>query len=138
MGEVAVSAARDTATASAPARGAADSPSTAAQALAFVRAGLDWLASADAKVLTGAERADCLRALAAAESVQLAATAKVLSAFDAAEDYVADGQGGPWAWLRWQTRLTRQAAASAMAWTRRLARHQAVARALAAGTISVS
>ena len=116
----------------------AASPSNAAQALALVQAGLDWLASADATELTGAERADCLRALAAAESVHLAATAKVLSAFDAAEDYIADGQGGPWGWLRWQTRLTRQAAVTAMAWTRRLAAHRAVAEALAAGALSVS
>ena len=113
-------------------------PSTSAEALALVGAGLDWLASADATKLTGAERADCLRALAAAESVHLAATAKVLSAFDAAEDYIADGQGGPWAWLRWQTRLTRQAAVTAMAWTRRLAAHRAVAEALAVGALSVS
>jgi hypothetical protein len=108
------------------------------QALAFIRAGLDWLASADATELTGAERAECLRALAQAESVHLAATARILSAFDAAEDYVADGQGGPRAWLRWQTRLTRPAAATTMAWTRRLAAHAAVARALAAGDLSVS
>jgi hypothetical protein len=70
--------------------------------------------------------------------VHLAATANIVSAFDAAEDYVADGQGGPRALLRWQARLTRQAAATTMAWTRRLAAHPAVAQALAAGDISVS
>jgi hypothetical protein len=113
-------------------------PQTAAQALACVRNGLDWLAAADATELTGAERADLLRALAAAESVHLAATARVLSAFDHAEDYAADGQGGPRTWLAWQTRATRPAAGAAMAWTRRLAAHPAVAGALAAGSISVS
>ncbi len=117
---------------------AAAGPATSAEALAFVRAGLDWLAAADATDLTCAERAGVLRGLAAAESVHLAATAKVLSAFDAAEDYAADGQAGPRAWLRWQTRLTRPAAAATMAWARRLAAHPHVAQALATGTLSVS
>jgi len=122
--------------------GAAAGPSaglsSAADALAAVRAGLDWLAATDATDLTGAERADVLRALAAAEAVQLAATARVLSAFDAAEDYAADGQGGPRAWLAWQARMTRPAAGAAMAWARRLGVHRQVAAALAAGSISVS
>ena len=61
-------------------------PASAAQAVALVRNGLDWLAAADARELTGAERAEVLRGLAAAESVQLAATSRVLSAFAAAED----------------------------------------------------
>src|SRR5215467_8131390 len=113
-------------------------PSTAAEALAAVQAGLDWLAGADATGLTGTERADVLRGLATAESVHLAATAKVLSAFDAAEDYAADGQGGPRAWLRWQTRVSRPTAAATMAWARRLAARRQVAEALAAGQLSVS
>jgi Domain of unknown function (DUF222) len=112
--------------------------SSAAQALALVRAGLDWLASADATELTGAERAEVLRGLAAAESVQLAAAAKVLAAVDAAQDYTADGQGGPRAWLRWQARVTRPAAAAAMAWARRLAARAHIAAALAAGQLSPS
>src|SRR5215469_11364073 len=116
----------------------AASPSNAAQALALVQAGLDWLASADATELTGTERADCLRGLAQAESVQLAATSRIVSAFDAAEDYAADGQGGPRAWLRWQTRVSRPAAAAAMAWARRLAARQHIAGALAAGQLSPS
>ncbi len=138
MGYMIASAASATVGDSQAGREAAVCPSTSAQALAFIRAGLDWLASTDATDLTGAERTDCLRALSQAESVHLAATANILSAFDAAEDYVADGQGGPRAWLRWQGRLTRQAAATTMAWTRRLAAHPAVAQALAAGDISVS
>jgi hypothetical protein len=113
-------------------------PSTSAEALAFVRAGLDWLAAADATHLTGAERADCLRGLAAAESVHLAATARIVSAFDAAEDYASDGQGGPRAWLAWQTRVSRPAAATTMAWARRLAARPHVAGALAAGMLSPS
>jgi hypothetical protein len=113
-------------------------PGTAAEALALVRNGLDFLAAADPAELTGAERAEVLRGLAAAESVHLAATARVVSAFDAAEDYAADGQGGPRTWLCWQTRTTRPAAAAVLAWTRRLAAHPAVAGALQAGSVSPS
>ena len=113
-------------------------PSTSAEALAFVRAGLDWLAAADAAELTGAERADCLRGLAACESVALAAVSGIARAFDVAEDYALDGQFGSRAWLAWQARMTRPAAGAAMAWSRRLAAHRAVAEALAAGQLSVS
>jgi hypothetical protein len=79
-----------------------------------------------------------LRGLAAAESVHLAATSRVLRAFDAAEDYAADGQAGPRAWLAWQTRVTRPAAGAALAWARRLAARRQVAGALAAGSMSAS
>ena len=113
-------------------------PSTSAEALALVRAGLDWLASADATDLTGAERADCLRGLAACESVHLAAASRIARAFDVAEDYIADGQFGSRGWLAWQARMTRPAAGAAMAWSRRLAAHEDVAEALAAGALSVS
>jgi hypothetical protein len=73
---------------------AADGFASAAHALDAVRAGLDYLATADPAELTGAEQADCLRRLAAAESVQQAVAAKVLGAFDAAGAYAADGQAG--------------------------------------------
>ncbi len=109
-----------------------------AQALAAVRAGLDYLAAADPAGLTGAEQADCLRGLAAAESVHLAATARMLAAFDAAGSYAADGQAGAKAWLRWQTRITRPAAGAAIGWMRRLAAHPPVAGALAAADLSPS
>jgi hypothetical protein len=109
-----------------------------AQALDAVRAGLDYLATADPAELTGAEQADCLRGLAAAESVQLAVTAKVLTAFDAGGAYTADGQAGPKAWLRWQTRITRPAAGAAMGWMRRLSAHPVVAAALARAELSPS
>src|SRR5215469_18916317 len=118
--------------------GTAVGPSNAAEAVALVRSGLDWLASVDASELTGTERADCLLALSVAESVQLAATSRIASAFDAGLDYTADGQGGSPAWLRWQARMTRPAAGAVMAWSRRLAARTQVAGALAAGQISVS
>ena len=108
------------------------------QALTSVRAGLAYLAAADVAGLNSAEQADCLRGLAATESVQLAAAAKVLAAFDAARGYSADGQAGPKAWLRWQTRMTRPAAGAAMGWMRRLRAHPAVAAGLARAELSPS
>lgn len=113
-------------------------PASAAQALAAVREGLAYLAAANASELTAAEQADCLRSLAAAESVHLAATARILRAFDSSDGFVSDGQATAKAWLRWQTRITRPAAGAATAWMRRLAAHPAVAAALAAGQLSPS
>ena len=113
-------------------------PSTAAQALAFARAGLGYLAAADAADLTGSERADLLRGLAAAESQQLAAKSAVLAGFDRAGDCAADGQASAKSWLVWQARVSRAAAGAAVAWARRLQAHPRVHAALARGEISPS
>jgi hypothetical protein len=113
-------------------------PTTAAQAVAMARAGLAWLAAADATSLTGAEQAECLRGLERAEAVHTAARAKVLAAFCSSGGYEDDGHGSAKTWLKWQTRITPGAAAGAMGWIRRLARHRAVGDALAAGRISAS
>ena len=111
---------------------------TPAEALAAVRSGLAFLATADATALTVAEQADCLRGLAACESVQLAAAARMLAAFSAGGGHAADGQVSVRSWLRWQTRTTRAAAGAAAKWMRRLQAHPAVAAALAAGAVSPS
>ncbi len=113
-------------------------PADAAQALAFAQAGLEFLAIADPAGLTGDERAALLRGLAACESVHLAAKSAVLAGFDRAGDHLADGQPTSRTWLRWQVRITRAAAGAAMAWSRRLHAHPAVAAALAAARISPS
>ena len=96
-----------------------------------------WPAT-DAAGLTAAEQADCLRALEAAEAAHTAARARVLAAFHAGNGCQDDGHGSAKSWLRWQTRITTNAAATAMAWMRRLAAHPAVAGALAAGELSPS
>jgi Domain of unknown function (DUF222)/HNH endonuclease len=113
-------------------------PANAGEALAAVRAGLEYLAAADATELTTDEEADCIRGLAAAESVHVAAAARLLGAFDAANGYAAYGQISARQWLRWQTRVTKAAAASSTAWMRRLTSHPAVADALAATRVSPS
>ena len=113
-------------------------PSCAADAVAMARAGLAWLAGADAASMPAAEQGDCLRALEQAEAVHTAARARVLAAFHAGDGCHDDGHGSAKMWLRWQTRISTGAAGGAMAWMRRLAAHPAVAGALAAGDISVS
>ena len=113
-------------------------PSTAADAVAMARAGLAALARIDAAALTAAEQADCLRALEQAEAAHTAARARVLAAFQAGGGFEDDGHGSAKSWLRWQTRITANAAATAMAWMRRLGAHPAVAGALAAGDLSPS
>jgi Domain of unknown function (DUF222) len=113
-------------------------PTTAAQAVAMARAGLTWLAAADATALTGAEQAECLRGLERAEAVHTAARANVLAAFCSGGGYEDDGHGSAKTWLRWQTRITSGAASGALGWMRRLTRHPVIGAALAAGRVSVS
>jgi len=113
-------------------------PATAADAVAMALAALAALAAVDAAALTAAEQADCLRALEQAESAHTAARARVLAAFHADGGFEDDGHGSAKTWLRWQTRVTKNAAASAMAWMRRLNAHPAIADALAAGGLSPS
>lgn len=113
-------------------------PSCAADAVAMARTALRWLASADVASLPAAVQGDCLQALAEAESLHLAARTRVLTAYRAQGGYEEDGHGSAATWLTWQTRVTSGAATAAVAWTRRLAAHPAVATALAGGGISVS
>jgi len=88
-------------------------------ALAAMEAALAFLARADAASLTVAEQAACLRGLTRVESAHTAAQARVLTAFTAQAGYELDGHGGPRAWLVWQARITRGAAAGALGWARR-------------------
>ena len=113
-------------------------PSSTAQALAMVRAGLGYIASCDAASLGTPVLAEALIGLEQAEAQHTAARAKMLAAFSAQQGHHADGQYGPAAWLRAFTRVTNGAATGAVKWARRLAAHPALADALAAGQLSVS
>jgi hypothetical protein len=113
-------------------------PCSAADAVAMVLAGLAFLASADMACVPAAALAEWLRGLERAGSMHTAARARALSAFAGQHGFEDDGQGSAGAWLAWQARVTRGAAAGAVAWARRLAAHPAVAGALAAGEISAS
>ena len=68
---------------------------SAADALEVVRAGLRFVAAADATAMTGAERAACLRGLEQADAAATAARTSVLGAFGAGQDYVEDGDYSP-------------------------------------------
>jgi hypothetical protein len=121
-----------------PLAAATPAPANAAGALAAIHAGLAYLATADAAGLTTEEQADCIRALAAAESIHVAASARVLAAFDATSGFAAYGQISARQWLRWQTRVTNAAAAADAIWVRRLVAHPAIADGLTAARISPS
>jgi hypothetical protein len=110
-----------------------------AQALAFLKAGLEYLAHADAAEWGEGVQADCLRALAVAESRQAAAHARILTAFSVPGGGLAgDGHRSARVWLTWQTAATRRAASVKVGWMRRLQAHPAVEAALAGGSVSVS
>jgi Domain of unknown function (DUF222)/HNH endonuclease len=113
-------------------------PVSAAGAVAMAQAALAFLANANMASVPAAAQADCLRGLERIESLHTAARAGTLAAFMASGGHEDDGQGSAGAWLRWQTRVTKGAAAGAVAWARRLAAHPAVGGALAAGGISAS
>jgi hypothetical protein len=114
------------------------SPASADEAMALVRAGLAYLATADARSLPADTQAGLLRDLEKAESQHTAARARVLSAFCAAGAYELDACRSPRSWLAWQTRITSGAAGGAIGWMRRLDAHPRVADALAAEEISES
>jgi hypothetical protein len=109
------------------------------RALACLSAGLDFLAHADAGSWPAGVQADCLRALAVAQSRQTAAHARVLAAFSVPGGGLnGDGHRSPRVWLTWQAQATRRAAAGQVAWMRDLQAHPVIAAALAAGQLSVS
>jgi hypothetical protein len=78
-------------------------PASAAEAMNMVRAGLEYLAAADATALTAEEQGRCLRGLEQVTSVLTAARSSVLGAFTAGQGYAADAMtlckkrcGGCW------------------------------------------
>jgi hypothetical protein len=111
---------------------------SATDALAVVRAGLRFLATADATQMTAAERAACLRGLEQADAAASAARTSMLGAFDAGQDYIDDGDYSPFSWLLHRTQVTRGTAADHTGWVKRAAAHPAVHAALAAEAISKS
>ncbi len=113
-------------------------PSSTAQALAMVSAGLGYLAGCDAADLGTAAQAEALVGLEHAEAQHTAARARILAAFSSQGGFQADGQYGAKSWLRAFTKITSGAAARATGWARRLQAHPVIAGALAAGQLSAS
>jgi hypothetical protein len=113
-------------------------PVSVGAALVTLERALDALNAADVASVPAVVQAQALRALERAEAKHTAARARVLAAFTAQDGYEDDGQGSARMWLRWQTRVTRAAAAGAVGWMRRLAAHPVIAASLAEGQISAS
>ena len=113
-------------------------PTSASEALDMVRAGLGYLAAADATAMAAETQARCLQALEQAQSVGTAARTSILAAFTSGQGYAADADYSPRAWLIHQTRITKGAAVGYTAWVRRAAAHPEIAAALAGGEVSES
>jgi len=113
-------------------------PACAREALDMVRAGLGYLAAADAAQLSAATQAECLRELEQADAVATAARALFLAAFTAGQGYAADADYSARAWLIHKTRISKGAAVARTAWARRALTHPRVVAALAAEELSES
>ena len=111
---------------------------SAREAAEVVRAGLGFLAAADATQLTAETQAECLQMLEQVTAMGTAARTSILAAFTSAQGYCADADYSPRAWLINKTRITKGAAVSYTAWVRRAAAHPLVADTLAAGELSES
>ncbi|HEX5300096.1 MAG TPA: DUF222 domain-containing protein [Streptosporangiaceae bacterium] len=108
------------------------------EAMDMVRAGLAFVAVADAAELSTEEQAEILRGLERANSVAAAARTSVLGAFTAGKGYAADADYSARAWLMHQTGITQGASGSHTAWVKRAARHPAINAALAEEELSES
>ena len=111
---------------------------SAREAAETVRAGLGFLAAADATAMAAETQAQCLQILEQATSMSTAARASIMAAFTSGQGYAADADYSPRAWLINRTRITKGAAVAYTAWARRAAAHPRVAQALAGGEISES
>jgi len=114
----------------------ATAPATAREALDMVRAGLGYLAAADAAQLATATQAECLRELEQDAAALTAARAWILAAFTAGQGHAGDGDYSAVSWLIHRTGITRGAAVGHIAWAKRVATHPRVLAALAAGSVS--
>ena len=116
----------------------ATAPASAREALDMVRAGLGYLAAADAAQLPAATQAECLRELEQHDAVPTAARAWFLAAFTAGQGPAGDGDYSAVSWLIHRTGITRGAAVGHTAWSKRVATHPRVLAALAAGQVPES
>ena len=78
-------------------------PASAREALDMVRAGLGYLADADAAQLPAATQADCLRELEQADAIATAARALFLAVFTAGQGYADDADYSAVSWLMHRT-----------------------------------
>ena len=98
-------------------------PASAREALDMIRAGLGYLAAADAAQLGAATQAECLRRLERSDAIATAARAGFLAAFTAGQGHAGDGDYSAVSWLIHRTGITRGAAVGHSAWAKRVATH---------------
>src|SRR5690349_24285402 len=118
--------------------GTAPAFASLSEAMDMVRAGLAFVAAADAAELSAEEQAEILRGLERAHSAATAARTSVLGAFTAGKGYAADADYSARSWLMHQTGITRGASVFHTAWVKRAARHPEVYAAMAAEDVSES
>jgi hypothetical protein len=107
-------------------------------AMEMVRAGLAFVAAADATELTVEEQAGCLLSLERANAVLAAARTSVLGTFTAGKGYAADADYSARAWLMHKTGITRGAAVSYTTGVKQAARHPVLFAAMTGGQVSES
>src|SRR6185437_1737812 len=109
-----------------------------ADAAGMLGASLDHLAGTDWASLGTAAHGEMLAQLQRAQAKLTAVNAAVLSAFTAQSGYEPDGHRSARAWLVNRNGMARGAAAGAVGWHKRLARHGKIAAVMAAGDITES
>jgi hypothetical protein len=112
--------------------------SSTADAMAAVRAGLRFVAAADATRMSVQSQAECLRDIEQADAILTAARASVAAGFTASRGYSADADYSPRTWLMHQTQISRAAAAGHIAWAKRAATHGLVLAAMTEGEVTES
>jgi len=112
--------------------------SSAADALAAVRAGLRFVAAADVTQMSVRSQAECLQMMEQADAILTAARASVLSTFSTGQGYWDDGDYSARSWLIHKTGITPGAAVGHTAWARRTGTHPRVVAALAAEMVTES
>ena len=113
-------------------------PASAREALDMVRAGLGYLAAADAAQLPAATQAECLRRLEHSDAIAPAARAFIPAGFTAGQGYADDADYSAVSWLIHRTGITRGAAVGHTAWAKRVTTHPRVVAALATRQVSES
>ena len=113
-------------------------PADAREALDMVRAGLGYLAAADAGPAPRRDPGRVPAGTGAGRRDATAARAGFLAAFTAGQGPAGDGDYSAVSWLIHRTGITRGAAVGHTAWARRIATHPRVLAALAAGQVSES
>ena len=101
----------------------------------MIRAGLGYLANADATQMPAEAQAQCLMALERADAMSTAARASILAAFTSGQGYREDGDYSARSWLMHHTRVGKGAATGHTGWSRRGRLHPRVLAALAAGDL---